>query len=85
MKLIMLNYMKVLRAKQSHLVLPFGIGNDEGQLKLVLGQTANGYPVLPVPLPSENWTKCDWEHLFTMYIGWHYCRLFLHILQAKLL
>ena len=85
MKLFMLNYMKALRAKQSHPELPFGIGNDQGQPKLVLGQTANGYPVLPVPLPSENWTKRDWENLFTMYIGRHYRGLFLHILQAELL
>ena len=71
MKLNLLKYAKALRTSQSHGNLPFGIG-DDGRRQVVLQSTVDGYPILPIPLESNNWHKHDWENLFTSYIGWHY-------------
>lgn len=76
MKLALLTYMKALRTQESHPDLPFGIGNHQGQPRVVLDTTTNGYPILPIPLPSQTWTKRDWEDLFTMYMGSHYSKGF---------
>jgi hypothetical protein len=72
MKLSFLKYVKALQSKQRHPALPFGIGNDPDEPKVVLESTGGGYPILPIPLPSQNWKKKDWEDLFTMYMGRHY-------------
>jgi hypothetical protein len=72
MKVNLLNYAKALRSQQSHPDLPFGIGDNQGKPKLVLPTTTTGYPILPLPLPSDKWNKKDWEDLFSMYIGRHY-------------
>lgn len=72
MKLSMMNYIKALRTRQTHPDLPFGLGKGTGHPKIDLQITPGGYPILPVPLPSENWGKKEWENLFTMYIGKHY-------------
>ena len=75
MKGALLNYVQALRSMQSQPALPFGIGNtNPGQPKLVLETTPAGFPILPIPLPSLNWTKQDWESLFTLYMGRHYCK-----------
>jgi hypothetical protein len=72
MKLSILNYVKALRTKKGQSDVPFGIGNDEEQPKVVLDTTTDGYPILPRPLPSEKWSKRQWEHLFKTYVGRHY-------------
>jgi hypothetical protein len=74
MKVSLMNYMKALRTKQSHPALPFGIG--KAAAKLVLQTTPEGYPIIPMPLGSDNWRKRDWEDLFTMYMGRHYSKLY---------
>jgi hypothetical protein len=76
MKLMLLNYMKAIRNKQSQPDLPFGIGEDQHRPKLILETTTEGYPILPIPLPCHNWNKQDWEDLFAMYIGRHYSKAF---------
>ena len=75
MKLSLLNYVKALQAMRSEPNLPFGIGTTLFQPKLVLETTSCGFPILPVPLPLQNWNKQDWESLFTLYMGRHYCKV----------
>lgn len=75
LKLSILNYMKAVRAKKSHADILFGIGNDGRWPNLVLESTPDGFPIIPTPLPSDTWRKKDWEELFTMYMGRHYCRV----------
>lgn len=75
MKLTLLKYMTALRTRQSHPALPFGIGDDPAQPKFALQTTLNGYPIIPIPLVSDNWRKQDWEDLFMTYIGRHYGKL----------
>lgn len=72
MKSSFLQYVKALRSMQSNVGLPFGIGNTPGQPKLVLETTASGFPILPVPLQAQGWSKQEWELLFTLYMGRHY-------------
>ena len=72
MKVKLMNYMTALRTQKNHPDLPFGIGDDAERLKVVLQTTPNGYPILPIPMVSDNWRKQDWELLFTMYMGRHY-------------
>lgn len=75
MKLSIMNYMKAVRTRQTHPKLPFSISKNTGHPKIDLQITPAGYPILPVPLPSGNWGKRDWENLFTMYMGKHYGRV----------
>lgn len=37
-----------------------------------LEKNANGYPILPDPLPGAGWKKTAWEALFTDYLGQQY-------------
>lgn len=78
MKLMLLNYMKALRTNRSQPDVPIGtgigIGEAQHKPKLVLETTTEGYPILPIPLRSQNWNKHDWEDLFMMYIGQHYSK-----------
>ena len=75
MKISILNYVQALRTKKGHPDLPFGVGNDQVHKKIVLDSTREGYPILPILLPYDNWNKMDWENLFTMYMGWHYSKI----------
>ena len=75
MKISILNYVQALRTKKGHPDLPFGVGNDQVRKKIVRDSTREGYPILPIPLPYDNWNKMDWENLFTMYMGWHYSKI----------
>jgi hypothetical protein len=78
MKLTLLNYVKALRTQQSHPDLPFGIGNDQRQTSILLENTTDGYPILPIPLACHNWNKQQWEELFTMYMSRHYSKLYIN-------
>jgi len=79
MKLSILKYVKALQTKQSHPDLFFSTGNDNGLgragPKIILEISPDGYPILPILLPSQSWNKQDWEQLFTMYMGQHYCKV----------
>ena len=79
MKISILNYVQALRTKKGHPDLPFGISNNQVCKKIVLDSTREGYSILPIPLPYENWNKMDWENLFTMYMEWHYSKFSQHI------
>lgn len=37
-----------------------------------LEKNPNGYPILPIPFPSDTWKKTAWDSLFTEYLGQHY-------------
>lgn len=72
MKLLMLKYVQTLRTWLEQGEVPFGIGNNKHLPKTVLKMTDNGYPILPIPIPSSLWVKRDWEDLYTLYMGQHY-------------
>jgi hypothetical protein len=72
MKVLFLNYVKALQTKQSYPELPFGVGNGRKRPQFVLETTQDGFPIIPVPMGSENWRKRDWEDLFTLYMCQHY-------------
>ena len=54
MKLMLLNYVKALQTKYSQPNIPVGISKAQHKLKLVLETTTEGYPILPIPLRSQN-------------------------------
>jgi hypothetical protein len=37
-----------------------------------LEKNVNGYPILPIPIPSSSWKKPAWDKLFTDYLGQQY-------------
>ena len=46
--------------------------NRNSSTLLHLQKNANGYPILPDPLPTEGWKKKAWDCLFTDYLGQQY-------------
>lgn len=78
MKLSMLEYVIALQTKKDMPDVPFGAGaghgNNRDGPKIVLETSHSGFPILPIPLPSQSWNKHDWEQLFTTYMGRHYCK-----------
>ena len=46
--------------------------NALSQRNIELEKNEDGYPILPDPIPSDGWTKGNWDNLFTEYLGQHY-------------
>src|SRR5580704_114871 len=74
MKINLMEYFKTLRNMKQNPAGPLdnGIGIAPQAPKISLDRTADGFPIIPVPLASDNWTKHDWEILYSIYFGEHY-------------
>ena len=48
------------------------VNNNSGPTQGQLKKNRNGFPILPDPLPDDNFKKTEWEALFTEYLGQQY-------------
>lgn len=73
-KMKLFNYHKIMKDYASGSGLPLGLGVNDGKVKVAFKLTAAGFPILPKPLPVNDWkTKKDWEQVYSTFMGQQYC------------
>ncbi|KAF8876020.1 hypothetical protein CPB84DRAFT_1752522 [Gymnopilus junonius] len=68
MKLYFMNYVKLLLKKKKNPLLQLALSTGIISVKLTLETTAEGYPIIPIPIPSTNWNKNQWADLYSQYM-----------------
>ncbi|KAF8805954.1 hypothetical protein BYT27DRAFT_7257783 [Phlegmacium glaucopus] len=72
MKRLIMEYVKTLQTIANPAIPPPPGTSNEVSRKMILPKSNEGFPVLPIPWPVEEYSKQDLEELFTLYVGQHY-------------
>ena len=90
MKGLVFKYVQAARAMQKQLeatttgvvmekTTGVGIVPHAAQPKFTLTHTADGFPLLPLPMNTNSWLKKDWEKLYMEYMNCHYSEFLINI------
>ena len=71
MKLLLMQYVKAIKAAANPLVPTIGRADERNQ-NIVLLRTVDGFPILPEAWNAENYKKKVLETCFTRYVHEHY-------------